>query len=110
MVGHPLDTTLIEKRIAEVFAEADAEGRLHAVDIDAPGHEIGLGVDDQVVIASVFKILLVLELARQADAGQLDPRERVVITAPTASAAGAPRAAPTMSRCPCATWRTSRCR
>lgn len=78
----PVDTALAEKRIAEVFAAADAEGRLHAVDIDAPGRELGLGVDDQVVIASVFKILLVLEFARQAGAGQLDPRERVVITAP----------------------------
>ncbi|GAA4944071.1 hypothetical protein GCM10023238_07570 [Streptomyces heliomycini] len=38
--------------------------------------EIAVGADDAVVIASLFKILLVLEFARQVVAGQLDPRER----------------------------------
>jgi len=62
------------------FARVGVEARLHAVDIDT-GREIGVGADEQVVIASVFKILLVLEFARQATAGQLDPTERVVIRA-----------------------------
>jgi beta-lactamase class A len=39
-----------------------------------------VGADDAVVIASIFKILLVLEFARQVVAGQLDPRERVRVT------------------------------
>jgi beta-lactamase class A len=56
------------------------EARLHALDIDT-GREIGVGADEQVVIASVFKILLVLEFARQAANGQLDPTERVVVRA-----------------------------
>lgn len=33
------------------------------------------------VIASIFKVLLVLEFARQVEAGQLDPTERVLVTA-----------------------------
>ncbi|MFF0116946.1 serine hydrolase [Streptomyces prasinus] len=45
------------------------------------GREVGVGADDPVVIASIFKVLLVLEFARQAAAGQLDPRERVRVTA-----------------------------
>jgi beta-lactamase class A len=39
-----------------------------------------VGADEAVVIASIFKVLLVLEFARQVVAGQLDPRERVRVT------------------------------
>jgi beta-lactamase class A len=70
---------LIEERLRAVFAGAGAEGVLHAVDIDGPG-EAGYGADEPVVVASVFKVLLVLEFARQSAAGQLDPRERVRVT------------------------------
>ncbi|WP_415925505.1 serine hydrolase [Streptomyces sp. ME19-01-6] len=70
----------IEGQVAAVFEAAGARGRLHAVGVDG-GREIGVGADEPVVIASVFKILLVLEFARQSAAGQLDPRERVLLTA-----------------------------
>jgi beta-lactamase class A len=70
---------LIEERLRAVFAGAGAEGVLHTVDIDGPG-EAGYGADEPVVVASVFKVLLVLEFARQSAAGQLDPRERVRVT------------------------------
>ncbi|MFI2372744.1 serine hydrolase [Streptomyces sp. NPDC018833] len=53
---------------------------MHALDIDHGG-DVGCGADQPVVVASVFKVLLVLEFARQAAAGQLDPRERVLVTA-----------------------------
>ncbi|GIG96399.1 serine hydrolase [Plantactinospora mayteni] len=56
------------------------DARLHVTDIDG-GAELGIGADDPVVLASIFKILLVLEFARQAAAGQLDPTERVVVRA-----------------------------
>ncbi|MEU1693550.1 serine hydrolase [Streptomyces hirsutus] len=105
---------MVEERIRQVFAEAGAEGRLHAVPVHGPvralgetgagagaksvagdgaaagagagaeepgGCEVGIGADDPVVIASIFKVLLVLEFARQVAAGQLDPRERVRVTA-----------------------------
>ncbi|MFI6823301.1 serine hydrolase [Micromonospora sp. NPDC050187] len=64
----------------DVFARVGVDARLHAVDIDT-GHEVGVDADEQVVIASVFKILLVLEFARQAANGQLDPTERVLVRA-----------------------------
>ncbi|MEU3452935.1 serine hydrolase [Micromonospora sp. NPDC006766] len=51
------------------------------VDVDDAGREVGVRADEQVVIASVFKILLVLEFARQVVAGQLDPTERVLVRA-----------------------------
>jgi beta-lactamase class A len=66
--------------VTEVLEEANIDATLHAVDV-ASGREVGIGSDDQVVIASVFKILLVLEYARQAVAGQLDVTERVVVRA-----------------------------
>ncbi|MBT2895736.1 serine hydrolase [Streptomyces sp. McG3] len=74
---------MVEKRIREVFAGAGAEGLLHAVPVQGePGDgEVTVGADEPVVIASVFKVLLVLEFARQVAAGQLDPRERVRVTA-----------------------------
>ncbi|GIG85492.1 serine hydrolase [Plantactinospora endophytica] len=56
------------------------DARLHVVDIDG-GAELGIEADEQVVIASIFKILLVLEFARQAAAGQLDPTERMLVRA-----------------------------
>lgn len=55
-------------------------GTLHAVDI-ADDRELALGADEQVVIASIFKILLILEFSRQVDAGQVDPTERVRVRA-----------------------------
>ncbi|MFE2053778.1 serine hydrolase [Streptomyces sp. NPDC059459] len=96
---------MVEDRIREVFARAGAEGSLHAIPVGgepdcdvvtigrraardtvaagegAAGDEVAVGADGPVVIASIFKVLLVLEFARQVAAGQLDPRERVRVTA-----------------------------
>ncbi|MBT2412319.1 serine hydrolase [Streptomyces sp. ISL-12] len=84
---------MIEERIRRVFAGAGAEGQLHAVPVrlstgvhgeavvEPEAREVAVGADDLVVIASVFKVLLALEFARQVVAGQLDPRERVRVTA-----------------------------
>src|SRR5689334_6184836 len=70
----------ITNRIAAVFAGADMQGWLHARDLDT-GREVAVGADDQVVIGSIFKILLVLEFARQTAAGSLDPADRVLVRA-----------------------------
>ncbi|MEV0645362.1 serine hydrolase [Phytomonospora sp. NPDC050363] len=67
--------------LAAVLAPATTSAALHAVDL-ATGAETGLHADRPVVIASVVKILFALEFARQADAGQLDPADRVRVTAP----------------------------
>ncbi len=74
----------VGERVRRVFAGARAQGQLHAVPVRTGadgGGEVAVGADDPVVIASVFKVLLVLEFARQVAAGQLDPRERVRVTA-----------------------------
>lgn len=71
----------ITDRLSQLFAGEHMQGWLHARDVDT-GRTVALRADDQVVIGSIFKILLVLEFARQADAGSLDPTERVLIRAP----------------------------
>lgn len=90
-------------------------GRCSAGDTAAVGEraavdEVAVGADEPVVIASIFKVLLVLEFARQVAAGQLDPRARVRVTAVTGSVAGVRPVVRTMSNCPCATWPSSRSR
>ncbi|KUJ54575.1 serine hydrolase [Streptomyces albus subsp. albus] len=60
--------------------------RVHARCVDC-GRETGTGADEPVVLASVVKVLLVLEFVRQVAAGQLDGAERVVVP-PTARLGG----------------------
>jgi beta-lactamase class A len=64
--------------IIEVFADGGVEGWLHARDIDSD-RTVGVRPDEPVVISSIFKILLVLEFARQVTAGTIDPAERVLL-------------------------------
>ncbi|RZU73693.1 beta-lactamase class A [Micromonospora kangleipakensis] len=73
----------VGERIGEIFGRVGIRGNLHVVEVDGggAGREVEVRADEQVVIASVFKILLVLEFARQAAAGQLDPTERVLVRA-----------------------------
>jgi beta-lactamase class A len=62
--------------IERVFRSAGITGWLHAVDIDGGG-EAGVRADEPVVLASVFKVPLLLELHRQAERGLLDLSELV---------------------------------
>ncbi|MBG0828098.1 serine hydrolase [Planomonospora sp. ID67723] len=63
-----------------LFRSAGVTGFLHAVDVDT-GAEVSCGGDEPVVLASVFKIALMVEFFRQADRGLLDPAERVTVMA-----------------------------
>ncbi|MFC1401042.1 MULTISPECIES: serine hydrolase [Streptacidiphilus] len=83
MTGHPLDP--LGTALKEIFAEAGAEGFLHVRELDGDRDgsgdgEVALGADTPVVLASVFKIAVALEYARQAAAGTLDPTERHIVT------------------------------
>lgn len=60
------------------FDDVGVDACVHAVDVET-GRDVGIGADEQVVIASVFKVLVVLEFARQVASGQLDPAERVLV-------------------------------
>ncbi|HSW12841.1 MAG TPA: serine hydrolase [Solimonas sp.] len=63
-----------------LFRAAGVDGWLHALDLSS-GREIDHGADQPVVAASVFKIPVLVELCRQADAGQIDLAEAVHVPA-----------------------------
>jgi len=70
--------TLAEAASVSAVTTTDTPAvRVHAREIDGT-REWGRLADEPVVLASVAKILIVLEFARQAGAGLLDPTERVV--------------------------------
>jgi beta-lactamase class A len=66
--------------IAEAFAEAGVEGFVHAREIGVDGHEVCHRADDQVVLASVFKIPVAVAYATEVAAGRLDETERTRVT------------------------------
>jgi beta-lactamase class A len=63
--------------LRDLFDTVGVSGRVHARDVDDPTAEVAFRAAEPSVLASVVKIYLVLEYARQADAGQIDPAERV---------------------------------
>ncbi len=69
-----------ERRIRSAFADAQVTGWLHAIDIDS-GAEVAVGADSLVSTASVHKLCLAVTVQRLADAGRLDPAERLEIAA-----------------------------
>ncbi|SDG79510.1 beta-lactamase class A [Sinosporangium album] len=70
----------VEQEIRDIFTEADAEGFVHVREVDGDG-EVGVLPDAPVVLASVFKIPILLEYARQVAKGTLEATERLTVTA-----------------------------
>lgn len=72
----------VSARIAEIFAAAGATGYLHAREVGAEdGPEIVVRSDEPVVLASVFKIVVLTAYARAIATGALDPQDRGMVTA-----------------------------
>ncbi|WP_353114533.1 serine hydrolase [Microbacterium sp.] len=72
----------VEERIAQVFRDAGADGYLFAREIGVDdGPVVDLGGDEPIVLASVFKIFVLTAFVRAVAAGEIDPRERAVVTA-----------------------------
>lgn len=78
MIARPGDRPGPASRVAVAFREAGVTGYLHVVDIDT-GREVGAGADEPVVLASVFKVPLLVAFFRQVAAGVLDPAEQVTL-------------------------------
>ncbi|MEU6282760.1 serine hydrolase [Streptomyces sp. NPDC047028] len=66
--------------LTSLFGQAGVDGFVHARDLDT-GEEFGHRADSRVVLASVFKIPICLEYARQAADGHLDRAARHRVTA-----------------------------
>ncbi len=68
------------EEISRVFNQAGAAVFMHARDLDG-AREFGISPDEPVVLASTFKIPVLVELARQADAGTISLTERITVPA-----------------------------
>ncbi|MFC9976959.1 serine hydrolase [Spirillospora sp. NPDC127200] len=66
------------KHIERVFRDAGVTGHLYALDLDT-GRDLGVRGDDPVVLASVFKVPLLVAFHRRAAAGLLDPTEPITL-------------------------------
>ena len=68
----------VTERIEAEFRSAGVTGYLHVTDIDT-GREVAVRAGEPVVLASVFKVPLLVAFHRQADDGLLDPAEPVTL-------------------------------
>ncbi|GAA5120125.1 serine hydrolase [Pseudonocardia adelaidensis] len=68
-----------EREIRRAFADAGVHGRLHAMPLGGAAREVGVDPDEPVVMASVYKLPLLVAFGRRVDAGDIDPRERVTV-------------------------------
>ncbi|GAA2079000.1 serine hydrolase [Actinomadura alba] len=68
----------VRVRIEAAFRDAGVTGFLHAIDIET-GREVAVRADEPVVLASVFKVPLLVAFHRQAADGLLDPTEPVTL-------------------------------
>lgn len=74
----------VEQRIREVLHDAGVQGWVHATRLPGPAtREVGIGADDLVVSASVYKLPLLVALCREFDRGTLEPRATVRIDPPS---------------------------
>lgn len=72
---------MITDDLREAFADVGARGFVHAREVGVEnGPEAGLGADDPVVLASVFKIPVALAFAEEVAAGRLDETGRTRVT------------------------------
>src|SRR5215813_11284867 len=67
-----------ETALAEVFGAAEVEGFLHARELGSD-RELSYRSSEPVVAASVFKLPVLVELFRQADAGRVDLTEQLEV-------------------------------
>jgi beta-lactamase class A len=74
----------VEAGVQRKLEEVGVTGFVHARAIDHD-HEVALRADESVVMASVFKIAVCLELFRQAAAGEVDLAERHQVAAASRS-------------------------
>ena len=68
-----------EDRIRAVFADAGCTGWLHARRCDDSAAELCVGGEERVVVASVYKVALLIAFCRHVDAGRIDPTARLTV-------------------------------
>lgn len=69
-----------EQQVGAVLAAVGAQASISVREIDGDA-ELGVAADEPVVLASVFKVPVLVELTRRVAAGDIDPRARVRVAA-----------------------------
>lgn len=72
--------TLVHHEVEQIFAVAGCAGTLCVLDAEGR-REIAVAADRPVVAASVFKVLVAVEVERQIASGRLDPFQRIHLSA-----------------------------
>lgn len=67
--------------IRQTFAKAGVTGTLHAARVDDPSASVDVDADRPVVMASVYKLPVLVGFSRAVDRGALDATQPVVLTA-----------------------------
>jgi beta-lactamase class A len=67
----------VERKIRDVLHDAGAAGRVHATPISESAREIAVGADEHVVMASVYKLVLLVTLCQRFETGVVDARAAV---------------------------------
>jgi beta-lactamase class A len=72
------------RAVRAAFRDAGVRGWLHARPVSGDGsrwrgREVDVGADVPVVMASAYKVLVLVAFCRAVDAGELDPREQVTV-------------------------------
>lgn len=75
----------MKQQVERALGAIGGRAWVHAVDLDS-GKEVGYGEDGLVVLASVFKIPVLVELFRRFGDGRLDPAARIDVPAEGRSA------------------------
>ncbi|CAM4138649.1 serine hydrolase [Kibdelosporangium persicum] len=70
---------MIEKQVRSVFQDAGTAGWLHAIPLAGTSREVDVDADEPVVMASVYKLPLLVALCREFDRGRVDPQSAVRI-------------------------------
>ena len=92
----------VEQQLGQVFADSKVDGAIHAVEL-ATGAEVGHRADELSIMASVFKVPILLALVRAADAGDIDLTEQA--TVPTEGRAPGPTGLSVMNDPVTMSWR-----
>ncbi|GAB19477.1 hypothetical protein GOEFS_086_00470 [Gordonia effusa NBRC 100432] len=75
-----VDDSTLDDHVAHTFADAGCAGWVHARTLNESGVEYGYRPDAPVVLASVYKLPLMISLCRMADRNDIDLAERVTVT------------------------------
>lgn len=70
---------MIADQVRSVFQDAGTAGWLHAMPLTDTSREVDVNADEPVVMASVYKLPLLVALCREFDAGRINPQSTVRI-------------------------------